>query len=82
MPWPPTDKLPKRGYSKRSQSSRHLLCCEDGSVGDGNSPATFSSPSPHLRVRQGVDLRRLPGDHDVFAVPLMPEPVTALPSVH
>jgi MerR family mercuric resistance operon transcriptional regulator len=30
-------------YSERSQSSSDLLCCQDGSAADGDSPATFSS---------------------------------------
>ena len=30
-------------YSERSQSSSDLLCCQDGSAADCDSPATFSS---------------------------------------
>ena len=30
-------------YRERSQSSSDLLCCQDGSEADGDSPATFSS---------------------------------------
>jgi hypothetical protein len=30
-------------YSERNQSSSDLLCCQDGSAADGDSPATFSN---------------------------------------
>lgn len=30
-------------YSERNQSSSDLLCCQDGNLADGDSPATFSN---------------------------------------